>query len=40
MWDWAGRYSFRSSDTEDGIAMQDSRGYNPYKFGMAGVRWI
>jgi hypothetical protein len=28
--------SFARQAYKDGIAMQDSRGYNPYKFGMAG----
>jgi hypothetical protein len=28
--------SFARQALKDGIAMQDSRGYNPYKFGMAG----
>jgi hypothetical protein len=29
-------YSFGRQAYKDGIAMQDSSGYNPYKFGMAG----
>ena len=28
--------SFARQALKDGIAMQDTRGYNPYKFGMAG----
>ena len=28
--------SFARQALKDGIAMQDNRGYNPYKFGMAG----
>ena len=28
--------SFARQAYKDGIAMQDTRGYNPYKFGMAG----
>ena len=28
--------SFARQALKDGIAMQDARGYNPYKFGMAG----
>jgi len=28
--------SFAGQALKDGIAMQDTRGYNPYKFGMAG----
>jgi hypothetical protein len=30
------RGSFARQAYKDGIAMQDTRGYNPYKFGMAG----
>ena len=28
--------SYARQALKDGIAMQDVRGYNPYKFGMAG----
>ena len=32
----ASRAASRARRCKDGIAMQDTRGYNPYKFGMAG----